>query len=159
MTTELSQKGIPILIVDDEPDQALFIRDTLRQTQIPLLVYAVESGEDAIAYISGEGKFADREKYPFPRLVLLDLRMPGIGGFGVLRWIGANPALKQNLNLVVLSAAQSCKEVEVVYELGAQLFWSKSDSNALQDRVRVWHETWTSSNREQAVAKDLISVN
>ncbi|HZL44373.1 MAG TPA: response regulator [Verrucomicrobiae bacterium] len=159
MKTELSQKDIPILVVDDEPDQALFIRDTLRQTRIPLWVHAVESGEEAIAYISGKGKFADREKYPFPLLVLLDLRMPGIGGFGVLRWVGANPAVKQNLNLVVLSAAQSCKEVEVVYELGAQLFWSKSDSNALQDRVRVWHETWTSNNREQAMAKNLISVN
>ena len=158
MNIDSSKKGIPILIVDDEPDQVLFIRESLRQTGIPLAVHVVESGEDAIAYISAKDRFCDREKYPFPRLVLLDLRMPGIGGFGVLRWVGANPVVKESLNLVVLSAAQSFKEVEVVYELGAQFFWSKSDSNALQDRMRSWHRSWSSTSSEDVPAKDMALV-
>lgn len=139
-------KPVPILIVDDERDHALFIRDTLEDIQLPLVLHIVSSGEEAVAYLSGDGRFGNRQRYPFPYLVLLDLRMPGIGGFGVLRWLCANPHLKRSLNLVVLSAAQSEKEIDVVYELGAQFFWPKSDCRALQDQVRLWHESWTGNN-------------
>jgi len=137
---------VPVLLVDDERDHALFIRDTLANTKIPLQLHTVESGEEAIAYLCGEGRFADRDAYPFPFLLLLDLRMPGIGGFGVLRWLCAHPQLKQRLNLVVLSAVQSVREIDVVYELGAQLFWPKTDYNGLLDQLQVWHDSWLVNN-------------
>jgi CheY-like chemotaxis protein len=105
-------------------------------------VQLVESGEEAIAYLSGQGRFADRAAHPFPLLVLLDLRMPGIGGFGVLRWLCAHSELKESLDIIALSAIQSSKEIDVVYELGAHYFWAKSDCAALKDQVCRVHESW-----------------
>jgi CheY-like chemotaxis protein len=139
-------KPVPILVVDDERDHATFISDILANTEIPYLVHVVESGEEAIAYLCGDGRFSNRSTYPFPFLLLLDLRMPGIGGFGVMRWLCAHPELKQKLNLIVLSAVQSSKDIEVVYELGAQLFCPKTDSDTLQDQVRHWHAAWVGNN-------------
>jgi CheY-like chemotaxis protein len=74
---------LAILLVEDEPDQALLVQDALSEDNRLTLLPAVQSGEAAIAYLSGEGAFADRVAFPFPFLVLLDLHMPGIGGLGV----------------------------------------------------------------------------
>jgi DNA-binding NarL/FixJ family response regulator len=73
-------------------------------------------------------------------LVLLDLRMPGMGGYGVLRWLRTHPEIE--LYVVVLSSVQCSKEIDVVYELGARFFWAKSDCDKLRDRVRDLKESW-----------------
>jgi CheY-like chemotaxis protein len=143
---EVMAKRVSILVVDDELDEAQLIQDNLQNSEAPPLVHVVESGEEAIAYLGGEGKYADRDTYPFPFLVLLDLRMPGVGGFGVLRWLCAHQNLKQKLNLVVLSSVQSSKEIEVVYELGAQFFWPKTECGELQERVQRLQESWHGHN-------------
>jgi len=139
-------KAVPILLVEDETDCAALIRDTILGVDLPLHLHRVETGEEAIAYLAGEGQFADRDTYPFPYLVLLDLKMPGMGGFGVLRWLGRNPEMRHHLNLVILSSVQSAKDIEVVYELGAQFFCPKSDSDMLQEEIRRLGETWTLRN-------------
>ena len=131
---------VPVLLVEDEPDYALLVQESLQDANDPNVVHVVRSGEEAIAYLSGEGKFADRAVYPFPSLILLDLRMPGVGGYGVLRWLHAHPEL--SLYVVVLSSIQSPKEIDVAYELGARFFWAKSDCNTLKDRVRDLKESW-----------------
>jgi CheY-like chemotaxis protein len=139
---EIMEKRVSILVVDDEQDEAQLILENLQCCDTPPQVQVVDSGEEAIAYLAGEGKYADREAFPFPFLVLLDLRMPGVGGFGVLRWLCAHQNLKQKLNLVVLSSVQSSKEIEVVYELGAQFFWPKTECGELQERVQRLQEAW-----------------
>ena len=135
-------KRIPILVVEDEADQAQLIQDVLQNSPTPPVVRRVESGEEAISYLAGEGKYSDRDAYPFPFLVLLDLRMPGMGGFGVLRWLCAHLEVRQKLNLIVLSSVQSSKDIEVVYELGAQFFWAKLDCDDLQARVQRIQDSW-----------------
>jgi CheY-like chemotaxis protein len=125
-----------ILLVEDEPDQALLVQDALKEDNGFTLLPVVQSGEEAIAYLLGEGKFGDRAKYPFPFLMLLDLRMPGIGGFGVLRWLQSHPEVSQKLQTVVLSAAQSSKEIELAGELGLKHYWVKSDWMLLRQRIR-----------------------
>ena len=137
---------VPILMVEDERDYALLIQETIGEPSAPYLLQVVESGEDAIAYLSGEGKFADRSEYPFPFLILLDLKMPGTGGFGVLRWLLEHPDIKHKLKVVILSGIHSRKEIEVVYELGAQLFWAKSDTDSLQEGLRRMKESWLQFN-------------
>jgi CheY-like chemotaxis protein len=139
-------KRVCILVVDDEQDDARLIQENLQNLEAPPLVHAVQTGEEAIAYLAGEGKYADRDAYPFPFLVLLDLKMPGVGGFGVLRWLCAHQNLKQKLNLVVLSSVQSVKDIEVVYELGAQFFWPKEECGELQERVERLQASWHGDN-------------
>jgi len=98
-------------------------------------VHLVHSGEEAIAYLAGKGEFSDRGAHPFPFVVLLDLKMPGMGGFGVLRWLSGERDLKDKLNVIVLSSSESVKEIEVVHELGAKFFWAKSECHRLGEKI------------------------
>jgi CheY-like chemotaxis protein len=125
-----------ILLVEDEPDQALLVQDALKEDNGFTLLPVVQSGEEAITYLSGGGRFGDRAIYPFPFLMLLDLKMPGIGGFGVLRWLQVHPEVNQKLQTVVLSSAQSSKEIELAGELGLKHYWVKSDWKLLRQRIR-----------------------
>jgi CheY-like chemotaxis protein len=125
-----------ILLVEDDPDQALLVQDALKEDNSFILLPVLDRGEKAIAYLSGEGNFGDRANYPFPFLMLLDLKMPGIGGFGVLRWLQSHPEVNQKLHRVVLSSAQSSNEIELAGELGVKHYWVKSDWMLLRQRIR-----------------------
>jgi len=139
-------RPVPILMVEDERDYSLLIQECIQDPREPYALRVVESGEAAIAYLNGEGKFADRAEYPFPFLILLDLKMPGTGGFGVLRWLMAHPEVKHKVKIIILSGIQSTKEIEVVYELGAQLFCPKSDTSSLQEELRRLRDSWVRLN-------------
>lgn len=118
-----------ILLVEDEQDYAVLVKDALVCAHILNPVYLVENGEEAVAYLSGKGKYSDRYTYPFPALLVLDLRMPGMGGFGVLRWLRAHAESGQDLDVVVVSGSMSRKEMEVTYELGALAYLTKSSGS------------------------------
>jgi CheY-like chemotaxis protein len=138
-TKELTAQGskdLLVLLVEDEPDQALLVQDVLGEDSGFGLLQVVQSGEEAIAYLSGIGRFADRATYPVPSLMLLDLKMPGIGGFGVLRWLQTRPDLREQMHTVVLSSMQSSKEIELAGELGVKQYWVKSDWMLLRQRIR-----------------------
>ena len=134
--TPQGPRNLPILLVEDEPDQALLIQDVLKEDGGLRLLPVLQRGEEAIAYLSGEGRFADRATYPFPFLMLLDLKMPGMGGFGVLRWLQSHPGVNARLRTVVLSSAQSSEEIRLAGELGAKEYWVKSDWMLLRYRIR-----------------------
>jgi CheY-like chemotaxis protein len=84
----------------------------------------VENGEQAIAYLKGEGKYASREEYPLPSLLLLDLKMPRKNGFDVLEWIRQQPGLG-SLRVVVLTSSDEIRDVNRAYQLGANSFLVK----------------------------------
>jgi CheY-like chemotaxis protein len=84
----------------------------------------VTNGDQAIAYLKGEGAFSNRAEYPLPELVLLDLKLPGIDGFQVLRWIRQQPELKA-LRVVVLTSSDRIQDVNLAYQLGANSFLVK----------------------------------
>ena len=130
------EENLPVLLVEDQPDQASLVREALKEASDFNLLQVLSSGEEAIAYLAGEGRFADRATYPFPFLMLLDLNMPGIGGFGVLRWLQTRPDVNEKLHTVVLSSVQSSKEIELAGELGAKHFWVKSDWMLLCQKIR-----------------------
>src|SRR5205807_4951704 len=85
----------------------------------------VRDGEEAIAYLNGEGPFADRVAYPVPGLILLDLELPRVNGFEVLRWIRRQPHLEA-VRVVVLTASSNVRDVSLAYQLGACSFLVKS---------------------------------
>ena len=74
-----------ILLVEDDPDDALLIQRAFQKAGFHNTLKVVSDGHQAIAYLSGAGVFANREKFPLPFLILLDLRMAGLDGFDVLR--------------------------------------------------------------------------
>ena len=113
-----------ILIAEDNDDHAFLLRRALKKGAVINPVFVVRDGEEAIAYLNGEGKFADRYEYPLPGLLLLDLRMPKKNGFEVLEWIRQQPFLKR-LRVVVLTTSDSPQDINRAYELGANSFMVK----------------------------------
>jgi CheY-like chemotaxis protein len=114
----------PILVVEDDSNDVLLIRRRLSSSGIPNPRHFVESGEEAINYLTGAGHYADRKKYPLPALVLLDLKLPGIDGFQVLKWIRASSNFR-NLRVVVLTSSKEIRDVNQAYRLGANSFLVK----------------------------------
>ena len=118
------RKG-PVVIVDDEPTDAMFAEAVMDELQPAFPVQIIDSAEDFIAYLKGEGLYQDRERYPYPGLVLLDLKMPGMDGFAVLEWIKENP-LHGDVPIVALSGfANMAGQVTRAYQLGAHSFLPK----------------------------------
>ena len=119
----MSALGI-FLLVEDEQNDIELIRRAFLKAKILNPLFVVKSGEEAIAYLEGDGKFARREEFPIPALVLLDLRMPGIDGFDVLHWIRRQPRLAL-LRVVVLTGSQDVRDIDTAYKAGANSFLVK----------------------------------
>lgn len=134
-----------VLFVDDSENDILLMRRAFKKGESRFLQQEVHNGEEAIAYLSGEGVFADRAKYPLPSLVLMDLNMPRKGGFEVLEWVRTQPALKR-VAVIVLTASLRQEDVTRSFELGASSYLVKpSNLQALTDMVQNLN-AWTKLN-------------
>ena len=113
-----------ILLAEDNEDDVVLVRRAFREGSLLNPLQVVSNGDQAIAYLSGQGKYANRDEYPLPELVLLDLKMPRKNGFEVLQWIRQQPELK-TLRLVVMTASDDIRDVNSAYQLGANSFLVK----------------------------------
>jgi CheY-like chemotaxis protein len=128
-----------ILLVDDNEDDVFIMQSVFQKLQIPNPIQTLTDGDDAIAYLNGDGRYSDRTRYPLPTVVLLDLNMPRRNGFEVLAWIRAQPALK-SLTVYILSASMRQVDVEQALALGANWYLIKpSQLEALMDLMAAWH--------------------
>jgi CheY-like chemotaxis protein len=113
-----------ILLVDDGEDDRFFMRTACTAAKFTNPLQEVSDGEQAIAYLQGSGKFADRRQYPLPAVVLLDLNMPRKNGFEVLQWVRADPGLRR-LSVIVMSASQRDADISRAFDLGASAYLVK----------------------------------
>ena len=133
-----------ILIAEDNEADVLTLRRAFKQLGFTGVLRVVESGADAIAYLSGDGIFYDRARYPFPDLLLLDLKMPGTNGFEVLQWLREqDDAARGLLRTVVLTTSDEIRDVNRAYQLGANSFLTKpvefaDFKNAIEAVMRFW---------------------
>ncbi len=126
-----------LLFVDDDPSDRLLVEMGCRRAQVSFLLRTVEGGVEAIRYLSGEGRFADRVEHPLPDLIFLDLKMPEMDGFQVLRWIRARPATRTT-PVAVYSASLIPEDIAKGYSDGANCFITKpSDLTVLVDIFRA----------------------
>jgi CheY-like chemotaxis protein len=114
-----------ILLAEDREDDIILIQRAFKTGGIPYPLMVVRDGEEAISYLSGIGRYSNRELYPMPGLFLLDLTLPGTDGFEVLRWVRAQPDLKA-LPVVVLTASDRIRDANQAYQLGAYSFLVKT---------------------------------
>jgi len=114
-----------ILIVEDEPNDALLIHVALHKSLPGVHTAIVLNGIEAVAYLKGSEPFSDRSVYPFPDFVLLDLKLPLMDGFEVLRWIRAQPELKL-LPVIALTGSLRNEDAKLACEAGANLCVLKS---------------------------------
>ena len=113
-----------ILLAEDREDDILLIRKAFREAYIGNPLHVVKDGEEAISYLAGDGKYGNREEFPLPDLMLLDLKMPRVDGFEVLTWIRQQPSLAA-LRVVVLTSSDALRDVNRAYKLGANSFMVK----------------------------------
>src|SRR5439155_17333120 len=113
-----------ILLADDSDDEVMLSRRAFRDAKLLNPLQVVRDGDEAIAYLKGEGRYANRAEYPLPALLLLDLKMPRKNGFEVLEWIREQPSLS-GLRVIVLTSSQELRDVTRAYRLGANSFLVK----------------------------------
>ena len=142
-----------ILIADDSENDVLMLRRAFSQAGVVVPMQAVNDGEEAIAYLKGEGRFANREEFPLPDLFLLDLKMPRKNGFDVLEWIRTQPSLVQ-MRVVVLTTSEEIRDVNRAYMLGAASFLTKPlDFTEFKDTIQAMYNYWISVNQAPVIIR------
>ena len=142
-----------ILMAEDDENQVVLMRRVFKQARLLNPVHVVKHGEEAIAYLSGPGKFEDRIVYPFPNLLLLDLKMPVVNGFEVLEWVRAHPD-RMIIPTLVFSSSVLESDMRRAYELGASSYLVKPTSTEeLRDLLRVTHDYWSYCHLPQPLGK------
>ena len=148
----------PIFLVEDEEHDVLFMRMALERAGVKNPLAVAGDGREAIAYLSGEGKFCNRDEHPLPVLVLLDLRLPQIPGLEVLKWIRLQPAFT-HLPVIICSSSRQDSDVKVARQLGANAYIVKPSHPAqLLEIVRRIKKYWLDSNGPPPDCKDWLSI-
>jgi CheY-like chemotaxis protein len=129
-------EGQTILLVDDSRNDIFLMRMAFKKAEFNSPLQEVHNGEQAIAYLKGEGKYSDRNLYPLPSLMLLDLNMPMKNGFDVLGWARTQPSFKR-LSIIIMTASMRPEDVGRAFELGANSYLVKpSNLDDLAQMIR-----------------------
>lgn len=136
-----------ILVADDEETAHVLIHRAFHLAQSSCALQIVTNGEDAISYLQGSGAFSNRERYPLPELVLLDLKMPRRDGFEVLKWMREQPGFKRMVT-VMFSTSDEPGDINRSYDLGANSFLVKTPLfTEFTELIRSLDNYWFKYNR------------
>ena len=136
-----------ILLVEDNPDDIELTRRAFGRIDHENQIDVATDGADALDYLFGRGRHAERETDPLPDLILLDLRLPRLDGLEVLRAIRAG-ARTRLLPVIVLTS--SAEEIDLVncYREGVNSYLRKPvDFSRMLDLVKTLHEYWFQFNQ------------
>jgi len=113
-----------ILLVEDNPDHAELVMRNMEDFQVANTIILLEDGEMALDYLHGRGKYSDRQQYPMPDLMLLDLGLPKVGGLEVLKEVKNFEALRA-LPVVILTTSDAERDIVLAYEYHANSYVTK----------------------------------
>src|SRR5215472_16716865 len=134
---------LTVLLAEDDPNDVLLTQIAFEKARLANPLQVVRDGEEAIAYLQGAGPFADRHRFPFPILLLLDLKMPKPNGFQVLEWLRAQPGVVGRLPVAIMTSSDHDPDATRAFELGADSYLQKPpDAEALLALVQRLHAFW-----------------
>ena len=120
-----------ILLAEDSGSDVLLFRDAVKKCSeklgVKIHIEAVPDGAEAIAYLGGEGKFGDRKQFPFPDIVVLDLKMPRLTGLDVLAWLKGHDEYRR-LPKILFSGSSEERDIDEAYRLGVNTYFQKPGS-------------------------------
>ena len=135
--------GLPILIAEDDEDEALLLAHALKAIGLSNPVLMVDNGEHAIAYLKGDGQFADRGAFPLPAVLITDVKMPAVDGFELLEWLRHHPRFAI-IPTLVFSNSSEPQDIQRAYSLGANAYLVKPPGmEQLEAMMRTTFEFWT----------------
>jgi len=138
----MEQISSQILVVDDDENDFFFIERAFKQNRISNPLFHARNGEVAVEYLKGQGEYIDRQKYPLPFLMLLDINMPRMNGFEVIQWVRKSPGIKR-IPIVVFTSSKESPDIDKAYELGANTYLVKPiESDNLIEMVNTLNLYW-----------------
>lgn len=142
------KKQAHILLIDDNRMDIELTLDAFKEARIANTIQVAKNGQEGLDYMFGCGEYADRQKYPLPNLILLDLKMPRIDGFEVLRQVKAAPILKR-IPVVILTSSKEEGDRALSYDIGANSYLVKPVSfEGFAEVVRQINGYWLLLNVE-----------
>lgn len=132
-----------ILLVEDSPVDILLMQRAFRnETFANTSLQIVRDGDAAVFYLNGDGEYSDRDRYPLPAIILLDLKLPRRSGHEVLVWLRQQPELKR-LPVVMLTSSRQTPDVKRAYDLGVNSYLVKPVGFAsLLEMMQSFSEYW-----------------
>ena len=127
-----------ILLVEDSEDDAFLMNRALGAAGVKSRLHLARDGQEAKDYLSGAGPFSDRQEFPLPGFVFLDLKLPYFSGFDVLEWMAKKTELS-SIFVAVLTSSEEPQDIKTSYRLGARTFLVKPPSGSMiQDVARAF---------------------
>ncbi|MFN7138577.1 MAG: response regulator [Limisphaerales bacterium] len=134
-----------ILLADDDQNDIFLMQRAFKKVALSNTLQVVRNGDEVVAYLSGEGEYQDRTRFPFPALVILDLKMPRKSGLEVLAWIRAQNTPVRRVPVVVLTSSKQPCDVNTAYDLGVNSYMVKPVTfEHLTELVRSMGHFWLS---------------
>jgi CheY-like chemotaxis protein len=131
-----------IMVVEDDPNDQFLIEHAFRKIGVSDPIQIVGNGAEAIAYMMGEGKYADCKQYAYPTFIITDLKMPRSDGFAVLEFLKTNPEWRV-IPTVVLSASSDLDDIKKAYMLGASSYHVKPHQpEDLRKQLEIINAYW-----------------
>ena len=138
----MKAKKHTLLIVEDDEAQCFVLARIFKRLETRYRIRFAGGGDEAIAYLKGEGKYADRKEYEFPSYLITDLKMADGDGFHVLEFIQSNPAMSV-IPIVMLSASDDADDIRQAYRLGASSYFVKPTTlTELEALLKMIHQYW-----------------
>lgn len=137
-----AKKTLTILMADDDDDDRMLTKEAMEESRVLNQLLFVEDGVELIAYLNGDGKYENRDQYPMPGLILLDLNMPKMDGREALKLIKSDPRLRR-IPVVILTTSKAEEDMVRGYDLGAASYITKPVTfSALVELMRTLGKYW-----------------
>lgn len=120
----MENKPLTILLVEDDLNDIFLVKRAFKMARIQNPLQVVTDGEEAIHYLRGEGRYTDRKAYPLPRLIVMDIKMPGRTGFEVLEWAKQDHLLRR-IPIIIVSSSANPADINHAYDSGANAYMVK----------------------------------
>jgi CheY-like chemotaxis protein len=143
-----------VLLAEDDANDVLLLQVAFQEAQIHNPLYVVKDGQEAIEYLSGAGRFSDRKQFPFPDLLILDLKMPRKTGLEVLQWLATEDAMRC-LPTIMSSSSTHPGDIEKAYRFGVNAFVVKSPGTVQRTEfAKIIKNFWLKMNESPLICTD-----
>jgi len=121
----IDERQFTVLLVEDDLNDIFLVKRAFKAARLQNPLQVVTDGLEAIDYLRGEGRYADRSLYPLPKLIVMDIKMPLRSGFEVLEWVKAHDGHLRRIPIVIVSSSDDPQDINRAYDLGANAYMIK----------------------------------